>query len=66
MKRKPKSPSNTCSPSVDDGWRARSALDTLTRADEIRRDTGLMRQVKAEANKQQKAIGRAMGAKRGK
>ena len=33
-------------------WRAEDALRTITRADEIKRDTTLMRDVKQIANKQ--------------
>jgi hypothetical protein len=44
------------SPKVDDGWRVRDALSTLSRADEIKRDRSLMKQVKAEAKKQVKSL----------
>lgn len=42
-------------------YRAEDALRTLTRADEIRRDTGLMRDVKAHAKNQIKTVGRVLG-----
>lgn len=52
-----KSPSPSPVNSIDDRpWRARDALSTLTRAEEIRRDAGLMREVKSEAKRQQKAL----------
>lgn len=44
----------------EDRWRARDALSTLTRADEIRRDKALMRDVKAEAKAQIKTVGRVL------
>ncbi len=40
----------------DDSWRARDALSTLQRAEEIRRDKPLMRAAKVEAKKQLKAL----------
>lgn len=45
----------------DNSWRARDALSTLTRAEEIRRDKPLMRDVKAEAKKATKALGAVLG-----
>lgn len=44
----------------EDNWRAQDALRTLTRADEIRRDKDLMRQVKVEAQKQIKATSKVI------
>ena len=41
---------------VDESWRARDALSTLARADEIKRDKPLMRAVKAEAKKQMNSL----------
>ncbi len=41
-------------------YRAEDALRTLTRADEIRRDTSLMRDVKAHAKNQIKTVGRVL------
>jgi hypothetical protein len=46
----------TASPKVDDSWRVRDALSTLSRAAEIKNDKALMKQVKAEANKQVKSL----------
>jgi hypothetical protein len=37
-------------------WRAQDALSTITRADEIKRDAALMRDVKAIAQKQVKTL----------
>lgn len=45
----------------DRAWEAREALRTLTRADEIRSDRTLMREVKAEAKKQIKTVGKVLG-----
>lgn len=55
------------SPSYDDmRWRAKDALGTLTRADEIRKDRALMKAVKAEARQQIKATSNVIngGAKK--
>lgn len=42
---------------VDDmKWRARDALSTLSRAEEIRRDKSLMKAVKTEAKQQVKSL----------
>ena len=49
---------------TNDPWRARDALSTLTRAEEIRKDSGLMREVKAEAKRQQKALHSVTGGGR--
>ena len=38
-------------------YRAEEAIRTLTRADEIRKDRGLMRDVKSEAKRQAKTLG---------
>ncbi len=43
-------------PSVDRKWEARNAIDTLRRAEEIKRDKSLMRAVKAEAKSQMKQL----------
>lgn len=42
--------------SMDRKWEARNAIDTLRRAEEIKRDKGLMKAVKAEAKAQVKAL----------
>ncbi len=42
-------------------YRARDALSTLTRAEEIRRDRSLMKDVKAEARQQAKALSSVTG-----
>ncbi len=39
-----------------DRWQIKDALSTLTRAEEIKRDKGLMRDVKVEARKLAKAV----------
>ena len=39
-----------------DEWEVRGAVDTLKRADEIRKDSNLMKQVKIEAKKQAQAL----------
>lgn len=44
-------------------YRARDALSTLTRADEIRRDKALMRDVKTEAKRVIKTASSVVGAK---
>ncbi len=44
-------------------YRAEDALRTLTRAEEIRRDSGLMRDVKAHAREQVKTTQRVLGSK---
>lgn len=44
-------------------YRAEDALRTLTRADEIRRDAGLMRDVKSHAKTQIKTAARVLGGK---
>lgn len=41
-------------------YRAEDALRTLTRADEIRRDAALMRDVKSHAKQQIKTVGRVL------
>lgn len=41
---------------TDMKWRARDALSTLTRAQEITRDKALMKHVKQEAREQAKAL----------
>lgn len=48
---------------MDESWRARDALSTLTRAQEIQSDKKLMAQVQKEAARQQSAIAKATGAK---
>jgi hypothetical protein len=42
-------------------WRAESALDTLTRAEEIKKDAGLMRDVKKVADTRVKAVESVIG-----
>lgn len=42
-------------------WRAEDALRTLSRADEIKRDAGLMRDVRGMANEQMKALQKVAG-----
>lgn len=42
----------------DDKWRVSSALDTLERAEEYRRDPGLMRKVKAMATDKREKLAR--------
>lgn len=42
-------------------WRAEDALRTLSRAEEIKRDAGLMRDVRGMANEQMKALGKVAG-----
>lgn len=57
--------SKTTSPSLavpDDKWRVRDALSTLTRAEEIKADKSLMRDVKREAKQQAKLVGRVAGS----
>lgn len=49
------------SPMVKDDWEAREGLRTLSRADEIRKNKPLMREIKAEAKKQIKAVGAVLG-----
>lgn len=49
------------SPASDRKWEARNALDTLRRAEEIKSDRGLMRDVKREAMSQQKALAKVTG-----
>lgn len=43
-------------------WRAEDALRTLTRADEIKRDAGLLRDVKRYASEQVKTLQKVTGA----
>lgn len=42
-------------------WEVRNAVDTLKRAEEIRNDPKMMKKVKAEANKQKKALEKVGG-----
>lgn len=51
------------SPMIDreDRYRAQDALRTLTRAEEIKKDRGLMREVKKEAKAQIKATSHVIG-----
>lgn len=65
--RRPKT-ANVVISSVDDRrYRAESALSTLSRAEEIRKDKGLMRDVAQLAKKQAAALGAIAGAnKKGK
>lgn len=45
----------------DKRWRAEDAIRTLTRADEIKRDAGLMREVKRMAGQQAKTLQKVAG-----
>lgn len=60
-----KTPSTTKQNAVyaerDRKYEAQDALRTLARADEIRSNKGLMREVKAEAKAQIKTVGRVLG-----
>ena len=48
----------TEAPAVDKNWQARNDLDTLSRAQEIVKDTTRFKQAKAEAKKQQESLAR--------
>jgi hypothetical protein len=51
--------------SADDmKWRARDALSTLKRAEEIQRDKGLMRAVKTCAREEMKALAKVASGKK--
>jgi hypothetical protein len=52
------------SPVDDMKWRAKDALNTLTRAEEIKRDKGLMKHVKCEARNQAKALSKVCSPKK--
>lgn len=51
------SPINAGYPEREREYEVKDALRTLTRADEIKRDKSLMRDVKTEAKKQIKTVG---------
>lgn len=61
--RKSKSPNAVTAgyPERERKYEAQDALRTLARADEIRANKGLMREVKAEAKAQIKTVGRVLG-----
>lgn len=58
-----KSIAASTAPSDERNWRARDALSTLTRAEEIRADPKLMRDVQACAKKEQAALSRVTKVK---
>jgi hypothetical protein len=45
-------------PAMDDNWRARNDLDTLSRAQEVIKDSSRFRAVKSEAKRQQESLAR--------
>jgi hypothetical protein len=57
----PAPPASTAIADKQDRWRARDALSTLNRAEEIRGDKELMREVKKEAKAQIKTAQKVIG-----
>lgn len=53
------------SPDVDRKYRAEDALRTIQRADEVRRDAALMRDVKKLAKEQVRALNKVAGTEKG-
>ncbi len=51
----------TAAPSIDKDWQARGDLDTLTRAEEIKRDPARAAAAKSEAAKQKTNLARVLG-----
>lgn len=47
-------------PSIDHEWRGRMAFETLQRAEEIKADKGLMREVKRHAARAQKTTAKIL------
>lgn len=62
---KRKAPAMADSPMMDEGWRARSDLRTLTEASEISRDRARLRAAHAEAKRQMQGLNRVTGMGRG-
>jgi hypothetical protein len=63
-KANPKPPPNPMSSDSDMIYRARDALHTLKRADEIQRDKGLMRHVKMCAKQEIKSLSKLAGKRK--
>lgn len=55
-KSKAKSPAKTRAVSPRNDWEAQDAVSTLRRAEEIKKDSRLMKLAKKEAKKQEKAL----------
>jgi hypothetical protein len=55
-KAKSEAPGAMCS--LDENWRARNDLDTLSRMQEIVKDSGRFRAAKSEAKRQQESLSR--------
>ncbi len=62
MAKKGNSSAVACAPADDRKWQVEDALRTLNRAEEIRRDRGMMRDVKKLATEQIKSLQAHVGS----
>lgn len=60
MKSRSRKAVSTASPSIDQEWRGRAAFETLQRAEEIKADKALMREVKRHAARAQQTTAKIL------